>query len=308
MDKLRAMATFVQIVDRGSLTNAAESTGSSLPSVVRTLAALEESLGVRLLNRTTRRISLTEEGHHYLARCRSILAEIVEAETELSSQRQEPQGELRVTAPVLFGRLHVAPIVTRFVRQFKSTSVELLLLDRVVSLVEDGVDVAIRIGHLADSSLIAIPAGYIRRQVCASPKYLKERGIPQHPNDLIKHNCLRLTGLSSSALWNFYSKNRLTSVPVSGSFVCNQAAATIDACVDGLGVGTFLSYQVAPLVAQNKLELILVDYEPPPIPLSIVYPHAKLLSARVRVFAEWAMESLRGEFDKKPRYLSQEIP
>jgi len=297
MDKLHAMAAFVQIVDKGSLTLAAESIGTSLPSVVRTLAALEESLGIRLLNRTTRRISLTQEGRHYLARCRSILAEIDEAETELSSQRQEPRGELRVTAPVLFGRLHIAPIVTRFVRQFNKTSVELLLLDRVVNLVEDGIDVAIRIGHLADSSLIAIPAGHIRRVVCASPKYLKDRGLPQEPNDLLKHDCLRLTGLAPSAVWNFHSKGRTIAVPVNGPFVCNQAAATIDACVDSLGVGTFLSYQVAPWVVQKKLKLILVDYEPPPIPLSIVYPHAKLLSARVRVFAEWATQTLRAEFD-----------
>ena len=296
MDKLQAMATFVQIIDRGSLTRAAVSMGTSLPSVVRTLAALEESLGVRLINRTTRRISLTEEGRHYLVRCRSILVEIEEAESELSSQRQEPRGELRVTAPVLFGQLHITPIVTRFVRQFKNTRVELLLLDRVVSLVEDGIDVAIRIGHLPDSSLIAIPAGHIRRVVCASPKYLKDRGMPREPNDLLKHDCLHLTGIAPSAVWSFHGKGRTISVPVSGPFVCNQAAATIDACVDSLGVGTFLSYQVAPWVARKKLELILVDYEPPPIPLSIVYPHAKLLSARVRVFAEWATQSLRAEF------------
>ena len=296
MDKLHAMATFVQIIDRGSLTQAAASMGTSLPSVVRTLAALEESLGVRLLNRTTRRISLTQEGRHYLARCRSILLEIEEAESELSSQRQEPRGELRVTAPVLFGQLHIAPIVTRFVRQFKNARVELLLLDRVVSLVEDGIDVAVRIGHLPDSSLIAIPTGHIRRVVCASPEYLKDRGVPREPNDLHKHDCLHLTGIAPSAVWNFHGKGRTISVPVSGPFVCNQAAATIDACVDSLGIGTFLSYQVAPWVAQKKLKLILVDYEPPPIPLSIVYPHAKLLSARVRVFAQWATQSLRAEF------------
>jgi DNA-binding transcriptional LysR family regulator len=296
MDKLRAMATFVQIVDRGSLTRAAASLDTSLPSVVRTLAALEESLGIRLLNRTTRRISLTQEGRHYLARCRAILTEIDEAETALSSQRQEPHGGLRVTAPVLFGQLHVTPIVTQFVRQYKKTSVELLLLDRAVSLVEDNIDVAIRIGHLADSSLIAIPAGHIRRVVCASPQYLKEHGLPREPKDLLKHNCLRLTGLTLGAAWSFRSKGRTLAVPVDGSFICNQATATIDACVDSLGIGTFLSYQVAPWVAQKKLKMILVDYEPPPIPLNIVYPHAKLLSARVRVFAERAAESLRAEF------------
>lgn len=297
MDKLHAMAVFVKIVEQGSLTMAAEQMGTSLPSVVRILAALEETLGVRLLNRTTRRIALTQEGRHYLARCRSILSEIDEAEAELTSQRQEPSGELRVTAPVLFGRLHVTPLVTRYVRRFKNTHVELLLLDRVVNLVEEGIDAAIRIGHLPDSSLIAIPVGQIRRQVCASPKYLKERGMPKEPKDLLKHDCLRLTGLSPNAVWEFQHKGKALTIPVTGPFVCNQAAATIDACVDGLGISTFLSYQVAPLVAQKKLRVILEDYEPPPIPLSIVYPHAKLLSARVRVFSEWATESLRAKFD-----------
>ena len=297
MDKLQAMATFVQIVDKGSLTLAAASIETSLPSVVRTLAALEQTLGVRLLNRTTRRISLTQEGRHYLARCRSILADIGEAEMALTAQRQEPSGELRVTAPVLFGQRYITPIVTRFLRQFKKTRVELLLLDRVVNLVEEGIDVAIRIGHLPDSSLIAIPAGHIRRVVCASPGYIKVRGLPREPNDLLKHDCLRLIGIAPGAAWGFHSKGRTISVSVNGPFVCNQAAATIDACVDSLGVGTFLSYQVAPLVAQNKLRLLLVDYEPLPFPLSIVYPHAKLLSARVRVFAEWATESLRAQFD-----------
>ena len=298
MDKLIAMATFVQIVDRGSLTQAAETIGTSLPSVVRTLAALEETLGVRLLNRTTRRMSLTQDGRHYLERCRTILSEIEEAEIELSSQKHEPQGELRVTAPVLFGRRHVAPIVNRYVRQFKQTSVELLLLDRVVNLVEDGIDVAIRIGPVADSSLISIPTGHIRRVVCASPKYLKENGTPREPNDLLKHNCLGLSGFTPGFGWNFYTKGRMHTVPVKGSFVCNHAEATIDACVDSLGVGMFLSYQVAPLVSQMKLKLLLVDYEPPKIPLNIVYPHTKLLSSRVRIFAEMAKDSLGAEFDK----------
>lgn len=299
MDKLIAMATFVQIVDRGSLTQAAETIGTSLPSVVRTLAALEETLGVRLLNRTTRRMSLTQEGRHYLARCRTILSEIEEAETELSSQRQEPQGELRVTAPVFFGRRHVAPIVNRYIRQFNQTSVELLLLDRVVNLVEDGIDVAIRIGEVADSSLISIPVGHIRRVVCASPKYLKEKGTPREPRDLQKHHCLGLTWFAPGAGWSFYSKGREQTVSVSGSFVCNHAETTIDACIDSLGVGTFWSYQVAPLVAQMKLKLLLVDYEPPPTPLNIVYPYTKLLSSRVRIFAEMAKESLRSEFGGK---------
>lgn len=299
MDKLIAMATFVQIVEQGSLTQAAESLGSSLPSVVRTLATLEETLGVRLLNRTTRRMSLTQEGRIYLARCRNILMEIAEAEAELSLQKQDPQGELRITAPVLFGRRHVAPIVNRYIRQFNKMSVEFMLLDRVVNLVEEGIDVAIRIGQADDTSLISIPAGLIRRVVCASPDYLKERGTPREPVDLLKHNCLGLTWFAPGAGWVFYRNGRQFSVPVVGTFVCNNAETTIDACIGGLGVGTFWSYQVAPLVSQMKLKLILSDYAPPPTPLSIVYPHTKFLSSRVRIFSEMAIKSLRAEFDVK---------
>lgn len=299
MDKLIAMSTFVQIVDRGSLTQAAEGMGTSLPSVVRTLAALEENLGVRLLNRTTRRMSLTQEGRQYLARCRSILLEISEAESELSSQRLEPQGALRITAPILFGRLHVAPMVNRYVRQFEQTSVELLLLDRVVNLVEEGMDLAVRIGKVEDSSLTVIPTGYVRRVVCASPAYIKAKGKPREPSDLKKHNCLGLTWFAPGAGWSFYNRSRELSVEVTGSFVCNHAETTIDACVDGLGIGTFWSYQVATLVSQMKLKLLLVDYEPPPTPLSIVYPHAKYLSSKVRIFTDIAREHLSAEFAVK---------
>jgi len=205
---------------------------------------------------------------------------------------------LRVTAPVLFGRRHVAPIVNRYVRQFAQTNVELLLLDRVVNLVEEGIDVAIRIGQPADLSLVSIPVGFIRRVVCASPKYLKEHGTPREPNDLVKHNCLSLSGVTPGTAWSFYTKGRMHSVSVKGSFVCNHAEATIDACVDNLGIGTFLSYQVAPLVSEMKLKYILVDFEPPKISLNIVYPHAKLLSSRVRIFSDMAKESLLSEFNR----------
>ncbi|MDH3640060.1 MAG: LysR substrate-binding domain-containing protein, partial [Gammaproteobacteria bacterium] len=179
MDKLRAMTAFVQIVDRGSLTAAAVVLNKSLPSVVRTLATLEGALGVRLLNRTTRRIALTNEGQHYLARCRRILADIEEAELAVSAEQREPRGNLNITAPVLFGQMHVAPLVTSFLARFNQVHVELLLLDRLVNLVEEGVDVGIRIAHLEDSSMVAIPVGQIRRVVCASPKLLKKTGVPQ---------------------------------------------------------------------------------------------------------------------------------
>ena len=293
MDKLHAMTTFVHIAEQGSLTRAAELLDTSLPSVVRTLAALEETLGTRLLNRTTRKLALTQEGREYLERCRRILADIDEAEQALTSQQHEPSGNLRITAPVLFGQLHLTPIITSFIEQHRKVNVELLLLDRVVNLLEESIDVALRIGALADSSLVAIPAGRIRRVVCASPKYLKRAGIPKHPAELADHDCVRTSGLTPNPSWQFFEKGRSLQVHVSGPFVCNQVAASIDACVSGLGFGMFLSYQVQHLLAQKKLTLVLESFEPAPLPISIVYPHAKLLSTRVRCFVDWTTQRLR---------------
>jgi DNA-binding transcriptional LysR family regulator len=194
MNKLAAMETFVRIVDRGSLTAAAVALDTSLPSVVRTLAALERELGVRLLNRTTRRIHLTDEGAQYLERCRAILSAVQETEAAFTSGRAEPQGRLAVTASVLFGRRYVAPMVSDFLRRHPKVSAELLFVDRVVDLVEEGIDVAVRIAHLPDSSLVALPVGKVRRVVCASPEYLRRRGTPRAPQDLREHTCIRHTG------------------------------------------------------------------------------------------------------------------
>jgi len=195
MDKLQAMKTFVRIADKGGLTAAAQTLGASLPSVVRTLAGLERELGVRLFNRTTRRVHLTDEGAQYLERCRPILQAVEEAEALLTSRRPEPQGRLAVTAPVLFGRRYVAPIVAGFVERHPGVSADLLLVDRVVNLVEEGMDVGVRIGHLPDSSLVAIPVGTVRRVVCASPAYLRRHGTPRAPADLRAHRCVRFSAI-----------------------------------------------------------------------------------------------------------------
>ena len=287
------MNTFVKIVDSGSLTAAAESLSKSLPSVVRVLATLEGYLGIRLINRTTRRISLTKDGQHYLERCRRILNEIEDAEKELSAEHHEPLGTLRVTAPVLFGYRHVTPAVIRFAQQYGRVELDLVLLNRIVNLVDEGFDVAIRLGELEDSSMITIPVGQVRRVVCASPNLLKTIGMPKRPEDISTNNCIRHTGISSSKHWSFFYKGKQRSVPVHGPLVCNDAAASIDACAAGLGLGMFLSYQVEPLVKQKKLVLILTDYEPPPLPVSVVYPQPKFMATRVRVFVDWMTEELR---------------
>ena len=192
MDKFKAMQTFVRIADEGSLTSAARALGSSLPAVVRSLAAYEGSLGVRLFNRTTRRISLTDEGRQHLENCRQVLAALEESEAALSAGAGEPAGHLTITAPVLFGQMHVAPAVTRFLSQHPKMRCSVVLLDRIVNLLEEGMDLGIRIGALEDSSLVAQPLGQIRRVVVANPAYLRKHGVPRHPRDLLKANCIRM--------------------------------------------------------------------------------------------------------------------
>ncbi|MGQ0522243.1 MAG: LysR family transcriptional regulator [Betaproteobacteria bacterium] len=293
MDKLRAMATFVAIADRGTLTAAAEALDSSLPAVVRLLAALEKELGVRLLNRTTRRVALTEEGRDYLERCRRVLAEVEEAEAALSAHQRQASGRLAITAPVLFGRLHVAPLVTEFLTRHRRVKAELLLLDRIVDLLDEGLDLAVRIGELADSSLVAVNCGQTRRVVCASPKYLQQSGIPETPADLHQHRCIGFTGLSRRGEWDFRGPGRSLRVLVDGPLVTNQGDSAIDACLRGLGCGIFLYYQVREALAAGELRLLLEAYEPAPLPVSVVYPHAKLLPLRVRVFLDWFAPQLR---------------
>ena len=208
MDKLRAIKSFVRIVESGSLTAAAADLNVSLPSMVRTLAALEHDLGVTLLNRTTRRIHLTHDGEQYLEYCRMILAHVQEAEATLRSQRAMPHGRLGLTASVAFGQRHMASIVTEFVRRYPNVSVEFLLVNRIVNLIEEGFDVAIRIAHLDDTSLVSIPLTKVRRVVCASPDYLRRHGIPHRPQDLKAHRCVRFTGLTPRAYWPFRINSR----------------------------------------------------------------------------------------------------
>ncbi|WP_449413885.1 LysR family transcriptional regulator [Pandoraea soli] len=292
MDKLRAMQTFVAIVDQGSLSAAARALDSSLPAVVRTLAALETSLDVRLLNRTTRRIALTEEGRTYLDTCRQILSELQEAEARLAARHEAPSGTLVVTAPVLFGQLHVAPALYRFLRAYPAVKCRLLLNDRVVNLWEEGIDVGIRISPLDDSTLVAQSLGAIRRVVVASPACLAEQGEVTHPRDLAGKNCIRSHG-GGFGQWRFWEGGREFVVPVDGNLEVSHGLTAIDACLDGMGYGCFLSYQVAAPMADGRLVRVLKDYEGPARPVNIVYPHARLLPSRTRVFVEWMKRELR---------------
>lgn len=293
MDKLAAMKTFVRIVEDGSLTAAADSLDTSLPTVVRSLAALERHLGVSLLKRTTRRIHLTDEGVQYLQRCRDILAATQEAEDILVARRTEPVGKLSVTASVAFGRRYIAPIVHDFLHRHPRVSADMLFVDRVVNLVEEGMDVAVRIAHLRDSSLVAIPVGQVRRVVCASEDYLREHGTPKVPADLRDHRCVRHVGLNPRSEWRFRSGNRQLAVPTTSVVTCNEIDSALDACADGLGVGMFLSYMVAPYRKDGRLKYLLQNFETEPMPVQVVYPQARLLSNKVRVFVDECVDKLR---------------
>jgi DNA-binding transcriptional LysR family regulator len=286
MDKFKAMQTFVRIADEGSLTAAALATGASLPAVVRSLAAYEVELGVRLFNRTTRRISLTEEGKQHLENCRQVLAALEESEAALSAGASEPAGHLTITAPVLFGQMWVSPAVTRFVQHHPKVRCSLVLLDRVVNLLEEGIDLGIRIGALDDSSLVAAPLGQIRRVVVAHPAYLRKHGTPRHPRDLQKANCV--TMMAGKPSWGDFQENgRAFRVAVSGNLEFNHVLPAVQACADGAGFGMFFSYQVAPFIAQKRLKIVLERFERPPRPISVVYPHARLLPVRTRTFIDW---------------------
>jgi DNA-binding transcriptional LysR family regulator len=293
VNKLSAMATFVRIVEKGSLTAAAAALDTSLPSVVRTLAALEGELGVRLLNRTTRRIHLTDDGVHYLERCRAILSAVHETEAAFTSGRAEPHGRLAVTASVLFGRRYLAPIVNDFLRRHAKVSAELLFVDRVVNLVEEGIDVAVRIGRLPDSSLVAVPVGRVRRVVCASPEYLRRRGTPRTPHDVREHACVRHTGLSPRSDWHFRIGRRRVTVPLNAVISCNDIDSSLEACASGHGLGMFLSYQSAPYRNEKRLRYVLEEFETEPLPVHIVYPQSRLVTGKVRAFVDECVRRLR---------------
>lgn len=292
MDRLAAIKVFVTVADAGSLSAAGRRLGMPLPTVSRHLAALEDQLGARLITRTTRHLVLTEPGRHYLESCRRILAELDSAEQRLAGEHDEPSGELAVTAPVVFGRLHVLPVVAEFLAKFPRVTARMLLLDRIVDLIEEGLDVSVRIGALPDSSLLATRVGSIRLVTCASPEYLQRRGLPSTPQELSGHASIIFTMLSRPDAWRFAGpKQKL--VTISPRLTVNTAEAAIDAAKAGLGITRVLSYQAAASLADGSLRLILEDYEPDAMPVSLLHREDRLPQAKVQSFVALAAPRLR---------------
>ena len=284
MDKLKAMSTFVAIVDQGSLSAAAEQLGRSPAAIVRTLANLEQHLGVRLLNRSTRRIALTDEGRDYLQHCRRILSDIQATEIRLDNRRADLAGKLSITAPVMFGRLHLAPLLNQWLKQNPAMSAELTLLDRVVDVIEEGFDLALRIGHLADSSLVARTVGSTPYVVCASPALIEQRGKPSHPEQLSEWPTVCFS--PAGELWQFQVEGRLREQRIHPVVSANQIDTGLAAARDGLGICRVLGYQARQDLDSGTLVSVLAEYSAPALPVQCVFPHSHLLSPRVRQFLD----------------------
>lgn len=299
MDRLDTWRIFVAVAEQCSFTKAARSLGRSSAAVTRAVAELEKQLSTRLLNRTTRAVPLTDDGTRYLNQCRRVLSEIADLDAAANGRHQEPNGSLSITAPVTFGHMHVLPIVKTFLTDYPAVDAKLLLIDRSVSLVEEGIDVAVRSGALADSSLRAIRAGEVRRSVYASPAYLGRRGTPMNPRQLAEHACIAFTAMTPVAdRWTFQGDKRSFTVSVRPRLIVNTGEAAIEAAVGGMGLICALSYQVIHHVAAGRLRRVLAEYEPPPRPIHVLHPAGRHLSSKVRLFIDTAVEELRRKFAK----------
>jgi DNA-binding transcriptional LysR family regulator len=293
MNKLTAMKVFIQIIESGSLTKAANELNTSLPTVVRTLASLEEYLKITLITRTTRKITITQEGKRYFQRCQRILYEIEQSELEISANQNIPSGKLKITASVMYGSTYIAPLVAKFLQKHEQVTIELQLSDQNINLIEEAVDVAIRIGPLSDSNMIAKKVGSVRKVICATPAFLNRIGPIKQPKDLSNVPCVLFSGLSHGKNWHLYQGDKIHSIPVAGPLTCNNITSALNVVKENLGLGMFLSYQVEKELANGELRLVLEDYEQPPLDVSVVYSHAKLMSTRTRYFVDWVTHELK---------------
>jgi DNA-binding transcriptional LysR family regulator len=305
---LRWLQTFVMVAERGSLIGAARQLDVSPPSVTRAIASLEAHVGVQLFTRTTRSVKLTEPGERFLAEVRTILAALDSAVVDAAGDRETARGQLTVTASVTFGRTHVADVLLEYLHEHPRVSASLLLLDRVTNMIDEGIDVAVRIGELPDSSLLARKVGFVRRVLVASPDYLARRGIPKHPRELAEHDMLAFTGLMPARKWRYRegkgAASKACEVALMPTLEVNDALVAMRAAERGHGITLALSYMVADALAAGSLVLVLEPFALPPIPVQLVIPESRVVSAKVRSFLDFAAERLAerlGAESSKPR-------
>lgn len=291
MDRWQVMRIFVKVAETSSFTEAARHLQMSAPAVTRAVASLEETIGARLFVRTTRSVKLTDAGSGYFEDCRRILADIAEAEAAAAGTYATPTGTLTVTAAAMFGNMYVLPILTEYLDTYPTMLGRTLFVDRLVNIVEEGADVAVRIGHLPDSGFTAIRVGSVRRVICGSPAYFEKHGVPRTPADLKDHRIAASTGAWSSPEWRFANDQRVT---VQSSLQCNTNDAIISAAVSGWGLTRVVHYQIGPALLEGRLQIVLADYEEPPLPIHVLYPEGRHSPAKVRAFVDLAVARLRG--------------
>jgi DNA-binding transcriptional LysR family regulator len=293
MDRLQSMTTFLAAVEAGSLSAASRKLGIPLATVSRKVSELEAHLRTRLVNRTSRHLTLTDAGRSYVEACKRIIEDIEEAERAAAGEYIAPRGDLHLVAPVVFGRMHVLPVVTEFLQAYPDIDIRLVLADRMANLIEEHVDLAVRIGALPDSSQVGTKVGAVRRVVCGSPGYFARRGIPEHPTDLAGHDCITFEGLMSPKAWHFRTAEAEISAQIHSRLTVNTAEAAVDAAIAGLGITRVLSYQMANARRAGALVTALELFEPPPVPVNLVYPGRGLMPLKLRAFLDFAGPRLR---------------
>lgn len=297
MDRLHELEVFVAVADAGSFAKAGTRLRLSPPAVTRAISALEDRLGARVFNRTTRSLTITDVGQRFLESARRILTDVDSAEKEAVGETAVPNGHLTLTASVTFGRSALAPVVCAFLNQHPRVTVSVLLLDRVANLVDEGIDLAVRIGPLPDSNLVAKKIGTVRRMLVASPDYLARRGVPQTPADLHLHSMIAFTGLMPNREWRFLDGKRGNSISFVPRLEINDAVASIAAAEMGDGITVALSYMVADKIGDGRLAPVLDSFTPVPVPVHLVYPQSRLISPKLRAFIDFAAPRLRARLD-----------
>jgi DNA-binding transcriptional LysR family regulator len=293
MDRLEAMSILIAVVDAGSMSAASRRLAIPLATISRKLGELEAHLKTRLLHRTTRQLSLTEAGESYVASCRHLLEEVEEVERAATGEYATPKGHLVVTAPVVFGRLHVVPVMVAFLAHYPEIDARLFLIDRNVHLLEEHVDVAIRIGQLPDSTLVAMRVGETRPVVCASHDYLLAHGTPATPAELANHGCISFEGFSSPRMWTFSDGESEQTVRIQPRLVTNTAESAIDAATLGIGLTRVLSYQVADALREGRLQVVLERFESTPLPIHLVHAGQTPLPLKLRACLDFMSPRLK---------------
>lgn len=295
MDRFHVMGVFVAVVDANGFASAARKLAISPPAVTRAVNELEAHLGLRLLTRTTRTVRVTDSGERYVQDCRRILAEMAEADDSVAGQHGAPRGRLTITAPVLFGGMFVTPIVTEYLRRYSQVTASCMFLDRVVNMVDEGADVAIRIGELPDSSMQAVRVGQVRRVVCASPAYLKAHGTPLKPDDLHQHAIVSANSVAPNPEWRLVENGATRSVRLQARMTTTTNDSAVAAVVGGFGLTRLLSYQVAEHLRARRLKTVLSEFELEPLPVHVVHREGRQASHRVRAFIDLAIERLKSD-------------